>query len=210
MDIGIVLAFIGAAAVIALAPGPDMMFIMANGMSSGPRGGVVAAVGMSSGIVVHTIVAALGLTAMFQAVPAALEIVRIAGVVFLLYLAVQSLRSSAIPDVQAAPARSLRRIYALAVLTNLSNPKVILFYLAFVPQFLSAEAPWPIPLQLLTLGGLLVAVGILVDASVGLSSGWLSNILLRRRSLQRWLDRAAAAVFAGLAIRLTTEDLKTS
>jgi threonine/homoserine/homoserine lactone efflux protein len=209
MDLGIVLAFIGACAVISLAPGPDMMFIMANGISSGPRGGVVAAVGMSTGIVVHTIAAALGLTAMFQAVPAALEVVRIAGVVFLLYLAVQSLRTSTMPEVQAAPVRSLRRIYGLAVLTNLCNPKVILFYLAFVPQFISTDAAWPIPVQLLALGGMLVVVGISVDASVGLTSGWLSNVLLRRQGIQRWLDRAAAALFGALALRLTTEDLKT-
>ncbi|MEV6226910.1 LysE family translocator [Saccharopolyspora shandongensis] len=209
MDLGIVLAFIGAAAVISLVPGPDMMFILANGISSGPRGGVVAALGMSSGIVVHTVVAALGLTAIFQAVPVALEVVRIAGVVFLLYLAVQSWRASAMPEVQAAPARSLRRIYALAVLTNVSNPKVILFYLAFVPQFVSTQAAWPIPVQLLALGGLLVVVGISVDASVGVTSGWLSNVLLRRRAIQRWLDRTAAVVFGALALRLTTEDLRS-
>ncbi|MEU5848733.1 LysE family translocator [Saccharopolyspora shandongensis] len=209
MDLGIVLAFIGAAAVISLVPGPDMMFILANGISSGPRGGVVAALGMSSGIVVHTVVAALGLTAIFQAVPVALEVVRIAGVVFLLYLAVQSWRASAMAEVQAAPARSLRRIYALAVLTNVSNPKVILFYLAFVPQFVSTQATWPIPVQLLVLGGLLVVVGISVDASVGLTSGWLSNVLLRRRAIQRWLDRTAAVVFGALALRLTTEDLRS-
>ncbi|MEU6267927.1 LysE family translocator [Saccharopolyspora shandongensis] len=209
MDLGIVLAFIGAAAVISLVPGPDMMFILANGISSGPRGGVVAALGMSSGIVVHTVVAALGLTAIFQAVPVALEVVRIAGVVFLLYLAVQSWRASAMPEVQAAPARSLRRIYGLAVLTNVSNPKVILFYLAFVPQFVSTQAAWPIPVQLLALGGLLVVVGISVDASVGVSSGWLSNVLLRRRAIQRWLDRTAAVVFGALALRLTTEDLRS-
>ncbi|WP_190817717.1 LysE family translocator [Saccharopolyspora pogona] len=208
MDLGIVLAFIGAAAVISLVPGPDMMFIMANEISSGPRGGVVAAVGMS-GIVVHTIVAALGLTAMFQAVPAALEVVRIAGVVFLLYLAVQSWRTSAVPEVQVAPARSVRRIYALAVLTNVSNPKVILFYLAFVPQFVSEQAAWPLPVQLLALGGLLVVVGICVDTSVGLTSAWLSNILLRRRAIQRWLDRTAALVFGALAARLATEDLRS-
>ncbi|MDA3629528.1 LysE family translocator [Saccharopolyspora oryzae] len=208
MDLGILLAFTGAALVIALVPGPDMMFILANGISSGPRGGVVAAVGMSTGVVVHTAAAALGLTAMFQAVPAALEVVRIAGIAFLLYLAVQSLRSSALPDVRGAPTRSMRRIYVLAVLTNVSNPKVILFYLAFVPQFVSVAAPWPVPVQLLALGGLLVAVGICVDAGVGLASGWLSSLLVSRPGVQRWLDRAAALLFGGLALRLATEDLR--
>ncbi|MDA3646680.1 LysE family translocator [Saccharopolyspora indica] len=208
MELGIVLAFIGAAAVISLVPGPDMMFILANGISSGPRGGVVAAVGMSTGVLVHTVAAALGLTAVFQAVPAALEAVRIAGIAFLLYLAVQSFRSSALPDVRAAPSRSMGRIYALAVLTNVSNPKVILFYLAFVPQFVSTDAPWPVPVQLLALGGVLLAVGICVDAAVGLASGGLSNLLLRRPGIQRWLDRAAGVLFGGLALRLATEDLR--
>lgn len=208
MDLGIVLTFIGAAAVISLVPGPDMMFILANGISSGPRGGVVAAVGMSTGVAVHTVAAALGLTAVFQAVPAALEVVRIAGIAFLLYLAVQSFRSAALPDVRAAPSRSMGRIYALAVLTNVSNPKVILFYLAFVPQFVSTDAPWPVPVQLLALGGVLLAVGICVDAAVGLASGGLSNLLLRRPRIERWLDRAAGVLFGGLALRLATEDLR--
>ncbi|MGP4016464.1 LysE family translocator [Saccharopolyspora sp. 5N708] len=210
MDPAVVLAFIGAAALMSIVPGPDMMFILANGMSSGARGGVVAAVGMSTGLAVHTIAAALGLTAMFHAMPAAFEIVRIAGVGFLLYMAFQALRSSVVPvsEAQAVPVRSLRRIYALAVLTNLANPKVILFYLAFFPQFISWDAAWPVPVQLLTLGGLFVVVGISVDASVGLTSGWLSDLLLRRRSIQRWLDRAAALLFGGLALRLATEELR--
>ncbi|SFQ25196.1 Threonine/homoserine/homoserine lactone efflux protein [Amycolatopsis arida] len=209
MDPGLLVAFLGAAAVISLAPGPDMMYIVANGMAAGPRAGVVAALGMSTGLAVHSLAAALGLSALFQAVPAALDVVRVAGVVFLLYLAVDALRSSGpdVPDVRRQPEmRSLRKVYGLAVLTNLANPKVIIFYLAFVPQFVTPGSAWPVPVQMLVLGALLIVVGLTVDALTGFTSGRLADLLARHRAVRRWLDRMSAAVFAGLAVRLAVDD----
>ncbi|MFD1048613.1 LysE family translocator [Kibdelosporangium lantanae] len=101
--------------------------------------------------------------------------------------------------------RSLRRMYVMAVLTNLANPKVILFYLAFFPQFVT-QGGWPVWVQFLVLGAILIVVGLAVDASVGFVSGSLSQLLLRRPAIKRWLDRVSAAIFCALAIRLVTED----
>jgi threonine/homoserine/homoserine lactone efflux protein len=208
MELSVLFAFAVAAAVIALVPGPDMMFIIATGIARGRVAGVIAAVGMSTGLAVHTIAAALGLGALLQAAPAILDAVRIAGAIFLVYLAITTLRSAR--DVAAnAPAthggRSLRRTYAMAVLTNLANPKVILFYLAFFPQFLSTGG-WPTPVQFLVLGAILIVVGLLVDASAGLAAGALSELLLRRPTIRRWLNRVSAAIFGALAVRLVTTD----
>jgi threonine/homoserine/homoserine lactone efflux protein len=207
MDLSIVLAFAVACVVISVVPGPDMMFIMANGIARGRGAGVVAAAGMSTGIVGHTVAAALGLGALLQAAPIALEAVRIAGAVFLVYLAIATLRSA--KDVaKAAPAkfgeRSLRRTYVMATLVNLSNPKVVLFYIAFFPQFVT-EGGWPVPVQFLLMGAILILVGFTVDASVGLASGALSKLLLRRPGVQRWLNRVSAAIFGGLAVRLVAD-----
>lgn len=207
MDLSTVLAFTLACVVISVVPGPDMMFIMANGIARGRAAGVVAAAGMSSGLAGHTVLAALGLGTLLQAAPIALEVVRIAGAVFLVYLAINTLRSA--KDVaSSAPARfgrrSLRRTYVMATLVNLSNPKVVLFYIAFFPQFVT-EGGWPMPAQFLVMGAILIVVGFSVDASVGLASGTLSNVLQRRPGVQRWLNRVSAAVFGGLAVRLVAD-----
>ncbi|QUH06390.1 LysE family translocator [Saccharopolyspora erythraea] len=209
MDLAVLVTFMGAAAIISIVPGPDMFFIMANGIASGARAGVVAAVGMSTGLAVHTTAAALGLSALLQAAPVMLELVRIFGVVFLAYLAFDALRSPGSDHGttgDAVPARSLRRVFGMAVLTNLANPKVILFFLAFFPQFVTPGSGWPVPVQFMVLGATFIAVGLTVDGLAGFASGRLSDVLVSRRGVRRWLDRISAAVYAGLAVRLAVDD----
>ncbi|CAM3831407.1 LysE family translocator [Kibdelosporangium persicum] len=208
MELSVLLAFAVASALISLAPGPDMMFIIANGIARGRRAGVIAALGMSTGIAIHTVAAAAGLGALLAAAPAVLDVMRVLGAVFLVYLAVTTLRASrkaaAAPAETPVPQRSLRRMYTMAVLTNLSNPKVILFYLAFFPQFISQDG-WPAWAQFLLLGAILICVGLSVDATVGFLSGALSEFLVRRPAIRRWMDRVSAAIFGALAVRLVAD-----
>lgn len=207
MDPSIVVAFALACVVISVVPGPDMMFILANGVARGRAAGVVAAAGMSTGLAGHTVAAALGLGAVLQAAPVALDAVRIVGAVFLVYLAISTLRSArdVAGDAQAKfGRRSLRRTYVMATLVNLSNPKVVLFYLAFFPQFVT-EGGWAMPVQFLVMGAILIVIGFVVDAGVGVAAGALSAVLLRRPSVQRWLNRLSAAIFGGLAVRLVAD-----
>jgi threonine/homoserine/homoserine lactone efflux protein len=207
MDLSLLLAFAAACAVISLVPGPDMMFILANGIARGRAAGVVAAAGMSTGLAGHTVAAALGLGALLAAAPVALEAVRIVGAIFLVYLAVTTLRSAR-DAAEAAPerfgGRSLRRTYVMATLVNLSNPKVVFFYLAFFPQFVT-EGGWAMPVQFLVMGAVLIVIGFLVDGTVGLTAGALSALLLRRPVIRRWLDRVSAAIFGALAVRLVAD-----
>ncbi|GAB3466144.1 LysE family translocator [Actinophytocola sediminis] len=207
MDISLVIAFAAACFVISVVPGQDMMFIVANGIARGRAAGVVAAVGMSTGIAVHTVLAALGLGALLAAAPVALDTIRIVGAVFLVYLAISAIRAARAVTPTAperGSPRSLRRTFAMAVLTNLANPKVILFYLAFFPQFLT-ENGWSTPVQFLVMGAILVVIGFSVDGSVGLAAGTLAALLRRRPAIQRWLHRVSAAIFATLALRLATD-----
>jgi threonine/homoserine/homoserine lactone efflux protein len=207
MDLSLVIAFAAACFVISVVPGQDMMFIVANGIARGRAAGVVAAIGMSTGIAVHTVLAALGLGALLAAAPVALDTIRVVGAVFLVYLAISALRSAregALTAPEHSGPRSLRRTYVMAVLTNLANPKVILFYLAFFPQFLT-EGGWSTPVQFLVMGAILVVIGFSVDGSVGLAAGALSALLRRRPAIQRWLNRVSAAIFGTLAIRLATD-----
>lgn len=212
MDVGLLLAFMVAVFLLSAAPGPDMMFIVANAAIGGRRAGVVAALGMSTGLAVHTVAAALGLGALVQAAPVVLDGLRVAGALFLLYLAISAWRSSrsaqeqATEDETSVPRRSTRRIYLLAVLTNLANPKVVLFYLAFFPQFLTTGAgSWPAIEQFLLLGAVFIVVGLTVDATAGLLAGTLSERVLRRAAVRRWLARISAAIFGGLAARLALD-----
>jgi threonine/homoserine/homoserine lactone efflux protein len=200
MEPSLVLGFVLACVVLNLVPGPGMMFILAHGLAGGRRGGITAASGMAAGTVVHTVAAAVGLSAVLAAAPAALEVVRVGGAVVLLYLAISSLRSASKTMAPAAPHRP-RRTFVTAVFTNLGNPKVVLFYLAFVPQFITPGG-WSTSTQILVLGAMLIAIGLVMDSAVGLAAGTFSAVLLRRPSIQRWIKRAAAMVFGGLAVRL--------
>jgi len=207
VDIHVVLAFVAACTLLSLAPGPDLLFVVANGAAGGRRAGVLAALGMSTGLAVHTVAAAFGLGALIGAAPQALAAVRIAGALFLLYLAVATWRSSrAEPRREEVPRRSLRRTYLMATLTNLANPKVILFYLAFVPQFVgTGPGTWPVTAQLLLLGLVFIVIGLAVDGTAGLLSGALSERITARPGIRRWMERASATVFAALAVRLVAD-----
>lgn len=217
MDLTLIAAFVVAATVLSLMPGPDMMFIAAHALLGGRRAGLAAAVGVSHGILVHTVAAAFGLGALIQAMPVALDVVRYCGAAFLVYLAVSAWRSSRRrgegdhPDQADAGAvpeqpRSVWRVYLMGLLTNLANPKVVLFYLAFFPQFVTtADGAWPVTVQLLVLGATLMVVGLAVDGSVGLLAATVAARALRMRSFRRWLDRVCAVIFGGLAARLVVD-----
>lgn len=207
----VLLGFVVAVFLVCIAPGPDMLFVLAHAVSGGRRAGLVAALGMSSGMAVHTLAVVFGLGAVVRAAPALLDGVRVVGALFLVYLAVSTWRASrkeeppqqaegALPTMQR---QSLRKVYVMATLTNLANPKIILFYLAFLPQFLTTgQGSWPVTLQLLVLGTIFIVVGLLVDAGVALLAGAIAARLLSRLSVRRWLDRVAALIFGGLAVRL--------
>lgn len=205
MDGATILGFALACVVLNLVPGPGMLFILGHGLAGGRRAGVTAALGMASGTVVHTVAAALGLSALLTAAPIALDLVRIAGAIFLLHLAVSAFRSARAAARLATTARSSRRrTYLSAVLTNLANPKVVLFYLAFLPQFLTAGG-WPVAVQILALGGVLVVVGLLMDCGIGVLAGALSAVLTRRPAVERLLKRVSGAIFGALAVRLIAD-----
>lgn len=208
MDLHLVLGFVVAVALLSLAPGPDLLFVVANGVAGGRRAGLVAAVGMSTGLAVHTVAAAFGLGLLIQRAPEALTVVRIGGAVVLVHLALSTWRSSRrAPVTQATvPRRSMGRTFLLATLTNLANPKVILFYLSFVPQFLStAPGAWPVTAQMLVLGIVFIVVGLSVDGTAGALAGSLSERIAARPGFRTWMDRVSAAVFGGLAARLVLD-----
>lgn len=191
------LAFVAGGLVVNFAPGQDVFFATACGLQGGPRAGALAGLGVGMGVLVHVTLSTLGLGALIAAHPGALAAIKWAGAVYLLVLAWKAWTAdSADPDARGAvrPWTVVRR----GVLSNLLNPKPVLFLLAFLPQFTSASYG-PIWQQLLGLGLIFAMTGTLVTMGYGLVAGWLGARLGQRLGV---LNRVAAVMFAALAVRL--------
>lgn len=194
------LTVMGASILLYLTPGADMMFTIASGAAGGPRAGLTAAAGISLGVLLHVVLAAAGLGALVTAYPLAYDAIRYAGAAYLLYLAI----SMWLADPDASPvagAARMRRAFGRGFLTNILNPKVGLFVLAFLPQF-ADPAIGPVWQQILILGAILGLGGLLTDGLIGLLAGTFAAWLTRSA---RIMNRIAAAVFGGLAARLALD-----
>jgi threonine/homoserine/homoserine lactone efflux protein len=194
------LAFIPAGLALNLTPGADMMFCLGQGLRSGRRAAMAANFGIAAGGMVHTTLAALGLGALVAAHPAAFEAIRWLGVGYLLWLAVGALRSSPFGAEAQVVTTSAGRAFWQGLMVNLLNPKVILFILAFLPQFVDPARP--ILPQFLTLGVVFSIGGLVVNGAVGLFAGSIGQRLARSAGLSRWLSRVSAGIFGALALRL--------
>ena len=199
IDTVTLLTFVPAALALNLTPGADMMFCLGQGLRGGPRAALAADAGIALGAMVHVSVAGLGLGALVTASPWLFDAIRWVGVAYLLWLAVSALREGAItPDVpQVRPSRAFRE----ALVVNLTNPKVILFVLAFVPQFVDPARGDVLP-QFLVLGLILSAGGLVVNGLVGVFAGSIGRGIARSPRFGVVLAWVSASVFAGLALKL--------
>ena len=190
-----ILAFVPAALALNLTPGADMMFCLGQGMRFGPKAAIAASAGISLGGMVHVTLAGLGLGAVVSALPWAFDVIRRIGVTYLLWLAVQTWRSDATAQTaKVAPKSAFRS----GLIVNLTNPKVILFVLAFVPQFVVPEAG-PVLIQFMVLGLVLSLGGFSINALVGVFASGLGRRLTRGGRALRWIS---SGIFVALAARL--------
>ncbi len=194
----VLLAFIPAALALNLTPGADMMFCLGQGLRGGPRAALAADAGIALGGMVHVTLAGLGLGAAVAAAPWLFEVIRWFGVAYLLWLAWTVLRAQPVAGTMPVirPARAFRE----GLVVNLTNPKVILFVLAFVPQFVDPARP-VLP-QFLVFGAILSVGGLWVNGLVGVFAGGIGQQLAGSPRIAVWLGRVSAAVFLGLAARL--------
>jgi len=196
------LLFLGAALALNLTPGPDMLYIAARSVSGGRAAGVVSALGVSVGLLFHVAAVAFGLAALLAAVPVAYDLIRIVGAIYLLALGLDLLlRPRHGNDVPSLPPSRLRRIFAQGVATNVLNPKVALFFLAFLPQFVDITAGPPIP-QIVFLGLLFNVQGTLVNLGVALLASRTTVWLRGSEQRISVLRRLTGAVFVALGARL--------
>jgi len=200
--------FILSGLLLNVTPGPDTAYIIGRSVQLGWRGGAAAATGISVGCLVHVFGAAIGLSALLMASSAAFTVLKWVGAAYLLFTGVQMLLSRSRPPAEAAVAgneTSLARVFWQGALTNMLNPKVALFFLAFLPQFITHDGSAPL-LQLLTLSAVFMAMTFGVFVLYGLLAHAFRLAVIESPRVQSWLRRSFAAAFAGLAIDLALSD----
>ena len=195
--------FLIAVLTLFVSPGPNVAFVMSHGMSFGLRGGLAAAIGIGSADVVLTVLTATGVTAMVFAWSPAFDVLRIAGAAYLLWLAIKTLWSpaGAVTTKSGTAYLAFHKIARNAMLGSLVNPKALLFFMVFLPQFVD-PAKGSIAVQLMTLGLILSAASVVFNTLLGAFSGQLGMLLQRNpraATLQKWL---LGGVLAALAVRM--------
>ena len=199
------LVFVLASLVLIATPGQDMILVMSRSVAQGAAAGVVTAGGVSVGLVGHTILATLGLGAILRTSEWLFVALKLVGAAYLVYLGIGLLRTrqSALP-IGAHGGRTLGRLFADGAVSNLSNPKIAIFYFAFLPQFVAPTAQYP-TLTVLVLGLAFAGLTFLVKAPVGIFAGRLSAWLRARPGVLTWVFRSSGAVLVALGVRLAFE-----
>jgi len=202
-------AYIVLAAALAVSPGPDVLFVIANGMRHRVRGAVASAFGICAGSVLHAFAAALGISALIAASPFMFDLLRYAGAAYLAWLGLQAVRSwwvnrrathDGMADAREQQHGTVLTVFRQGLITNILNPKVVVFYLALLPQFVSVDLGH-VGLQIFLLGCIHNLIGLIFLLSVGCAAGKASS-WLAKHNFARWLDGFAGLFFIGLAVRL--------
>lgn len=195
------LTYVGVVAALFLLPGPAVLLVMARSISGGRPVGVATAVGIAIGDVFHTLLAVLGLSAMLMSSALLFDIVKYAGVAYLVWLGVSALRAPA-PDLTLPnlPRLSPLRAGRQAVITELLNPKTAIFFLSFLPQF--TDAAQPLAPQLLLLGAIFVAMSVVYTVALACVAAATAGWVTRRPAFGRWLNRLTGSVLVGLGVHL--------
>ncbi|GAB6907783.1 Amino acid efflux protein [Desulfosarcina cetonica] len=199
--------FLTAAFLLNLSPGPDMAFILGQTARRGISSGFSAMFGIWSGAFVHVIFAALGLSAILATSALVFSIVKWIGAIYLIWLGIQAIRSEGvlISAGEHTSSEGMAKIFKQGVWVDVLNPKVALFFLAFLPQF-TVEGAGPVSAQLFLHGVLIIVVAAFVEPPLILIGGKLTAYLSNSRKVSRWMDRGLGALFIGLGIKLATTD----
>ena len=198
--------FFIASVLLGIAPGPDNVFVLTQSALHGKLSGFTVMIGLCTGLLVHTAAVAFGVAIIFQASALAFTLLKIAGGGYLLYLAWMTIRST--PEnihMRGGQEKSLGTLYRRGIIMNVTNPKVSIFFLAFLPQF-ADPARGAISLQMITLGGIFIIATILVFGSVALVGGALGEWLNQSARAQKIMNWIAGTVFVGLALKLVTAE----
>ncbi len=201
-----ILAFLLTAVMLTATPGPDNLMVLSVGMSKGRRSGIVFGLGCALGCLSHTVLAVIGVGAILAASPLAFTALKWAGGAYLIWLGIQALRHAGAVRIEGgndsqAPVDSLRRTFSKGFVANAINPKVVLFFLSFLPQFVDVSRG-SMELQLGLLGLLFTAQAAVLFGLLGYFSGSVGGWINRKPQVGKWLDRLAGTVFIALGVRM--------
>ncbi len=201
------LAFLGISVLITLAPGPDNLMVIGQSLSRGRRAGLAFGLGCAAGCLTHIAWATLGIATLVRASAGLFLAIKLAGAAYLLWLGIQALRSGgSLRPAAGTPPQPWQRDLRRGFVANALNPKVALFFLAFLPQF-ADPARGSVSLQMLILGLVFAAQTSLIFGTMACAAGSIGHLLARRPSIGPWLDRLCGALFIGLAVRIASDDL---
>jgi RhtB (resistance to homoserine/threonine) family protein len=201
--------FVVAVFLLNVTPGPDTAYIVGRSVAQGRGAGLMSALGISAGCCVHSLACAFGLTALLAASAAAFTVIKFVGALYLMYLGVRLIfsRPAATEAKGAARAgeapKSLRQLFTQGFLTNVLNPKVVLFFVSFFPQFVTTGSDHK-ALAFLTLGAVFVVMSMVWNSFVAWVAGSLTQRFSGKPTVKRWLDRGVGGAFVGLGIKLAT------
>lgn len=202
MDLTMLLSFLAVSVLLTLAPGPDILFVIAQSISNGRKAGIATAMGLTTGLIAHTTAAALGITAILYNSAFAFQLVKYAGALYLLFLAYQAIKEGANPLTTAAPEKkSALRLYRTGILMNVLNPKVSLFFLAFLPQFITPGSGNE-PLQMMILGIVFMIQTIILFSAVAVFAGIFGQKIVGRSSVGKYVHYGKAILYAVIGIRI--------
>jgi threonine/homoserine/homoserine lactone efflux protein len=195
--------YVVASLALILTPGQDMMYVMSRALAQGRLAGLYSAVGVIIGILVHTALVALGVGALLAASEGLFFALKLFGAAYLAYLGIKLLltRETAVATAAGGQRFSAASLVWQGVLSNVSNPKIVVFFFAFLPQFVDPKSAHPTT-DLILLGVLYAAMGLVVKAGVGLAAGSLSERILRKPRMMVWINRVSGTILVGLGLRL--------
>lgn len=201
-----IITFFTTSLLLALAPGPDNIFVLTLSILRGRLAGIIVILGLCTGLIIHSSAVALGVAVIFQISTVAFSLLKLIGAGYLVYLAWQAFRAAA-KKIQSNSDEEVNywKLYNRGIIMNITNPKVSIFFLAFLPQFVDPSRGL-VSLQILLLGCLFILATILVFGSIALLSGTLGQWFKRTDHIQTVLNRIAGTIFLGLAIKLITTE----
>lgn len=198
--------FLVASIALSLSPGPDNIFVLTQSAMNGRKAGVLITFGLCTGLLIHTATVSLGVATVFQSSELAFSMLKIAGALYLLHLAWQAFRSRAV-TVENTPNNhsNWKQLYFRGVIMNITNPKVTIFFLAFLPQF-ADPLIGSITLQMIAFGCLFITTTFIIFSLIAWSAGFLGEWLKDSNTAQKIINRIAGTIFVGLAIKLAISE----
>jgi len=201
-----VLIFITASIALSLAPGPDNIFVLTQSALYGRKAGILVTLGLCTGLLVHTAAVSLGVAAIFQTSVLAFNMLKIVGAIYLLYLALQAFRAGAEKLDETGQVKLVwHKLYSRGIIMNITNPKVAIFFLAFLPQF-ADPSNGSVTVQMLILGGMFIVSALFIFGAITWFTGFLGEWLKGSAKAQIIMNKVAGTIFTGLALRLVVSE----